>query len=1187
MKPLPCSKLGRAAVILSCLFLIGCSARSQGQNAKKPAATNEYHGIKVVDEFQWLENANDPTVQQWSASENAKARSVLDNLPTRPLIEDRLTRLLTEGSTNYSSLIWRKGKLFMLKFQPPAQQPLLITLDSITNLASEKVVLDPNQLSADGSTSIDWYVPSWDGKLAAISLSERGSELGTLYFYDTETGQKRVDIVTRVNGPTAGGSVAWNADGSGVFYTRYPHKGDRPDADLAFYQQVYFHKLGTPEAQDTYEIGKEFPRIAEVELEARTDGRYLMATVSNGDGGEYAHYLRESSDNWRQITRFEDKIKSIKFGRDPLYIEWGKDETMYLLSRATSPFGEILRLPLARPQLTNAYVFVDASTNEVIQDFFPSASGMCFIFLKGGPCEFGYFDYFANIIRVQPNRIPTAIQEVVVTQGDEVLFRTETFTEPYVWSVYNPTRDAQRIDRTIFSGHSPVSFSDVEVLRQTVISKDGTKVPLNIVRKRGTRMNGENPTLLSGYGGYGVSITPEFDVTRRVWLDQGGVLAIANLRGGGEFGENWHHAGALTNKQNVFNDFAACAEFLIRSNYTKPSKLAVEGGSNGGLLMGALLTQRPELMQAVVSHVGIYDMLRVERDPNGEFNVTEFGTVKDPDQFRALYGYSPYHRVADKTYYPSVLMLTGEHDGRVNPAHSRKMVARLQSATTSSRPILLRTSSKTGHGHGTALNEWIQQLTDVYSFLFEQLGIEYSVIDRGPWAGGVSPNSALVKAKLVREGMNARLLLSKTPALAEPISFGLVPSQAEHANVVAFPLANLDPDTQYYYGLEINGRLDKKKRGQFRTFPAPGPASFKMAWASCARTGSTGDVFDRIRENQPLFYINVGDFHYSDIRTNVKSLFRAAYDAVLASPQQADLYRNVPFDYVWDDHDFGGNSATGKSTTHEAARSAYEEYVPHYPLVFGQRGPIAHSFSVGRVKFIVTDLRSKRDDPRKKDGPDKSMMGAEQKEWFKKELLEANGKYPLICWMSSVPWIGTAGTNVYAPVKTNQFGFIHHTNLVYTPRTNVNRGGFGERRTSIDEDHWSVFTHERREIADFIKSNHISGVCILHGDSHMLAADDGTYSDYATGGGMPFPVMGAAPLDRDPSLKGGPYSQGVYRVRDKEGEGCFGLLFVDDKGDHIDVRFSGRNHKNDEKISLKFTVPASKRVAQSEPDGGK
>ena len=309
---------------------------------------------------------------------------------------------------------------------------------------------------------------------------------------------------------------------------------------------------------------------------------------------------------------------------------------------------------------------------------------------------------------------------------DRVLFRETSFTAPSAWYLCEPSRGegAGRIEKTALASTSPVDFSDIEAVREFATSKDGTKVPVNILRRKGTKLDGNNPTLLTGYGGYGISLRPEFDFVNRVWFDRGGIVAIANLRGGGEYGEAWHFAGNLTHKQNVFDDFAACAQHLIDRGYTQSARLAVEGGSNGGLLMGAFLTQHPDLARAVVSHVGIYDMLRVELDPNGAFNVTEFGTVKDSAQFQALYAYSPYHHVVDGTKYPAVFFLAGENDGRVNPSNSRKMTARLQTATSSGLPILLRLSGDSGHGMGTALTERIAQDADVFSFLFDQLGVK-------------------------------------------------------------------------------------------------------------------------------------------------------------------------------------------------------------------------------------------------------------------------------------------------------------------------------------------------------------------------------------------------------------------------------------------------------------------------------
>jgi len=301
-----------------------------------------------------------------------------------------------------------------------------------------------------------------------------------------------------------------------------------------------------------------------------------------------------------------------------------------------------------------------------------------------------------------------------------LLVRITTFLAPPAWQRYDPA--AEKLAPTGLHETGAADFSDTEVVREFATSRDGTKVPLNIIRRKGTKLDGSNPVLLIAYGGYGISLGPFYDPGMRPYLDHRVVYVIANLRGGGEYGEAWHRAGMLTRKQNVFDDFAAAAQWLIDAHYTTPARLAIEGGSNGGLLMGAALTQHRELFRAVVSHVGIYDMLRVELQPNGAFNVTEFGTVKEQDQFRALYAYSPYHHVQDGVQYPAILFLTGANDPRVDPSHSRKMIARLQASETK-RPVLLRTTSEAGHGIGTALSEQIAQAADVMAFLFDQWGI--------------------------------------------------------------------------------------------------------------------------------------------------------------------------------------------------------------------------------------------------------------------------------------------------------------------------------------------------------------------------------------------------------------------------------------------------------------------------------
>lgn len=682
--------------------------------AEKKPVSNEYHGTKVEDDYQWLENDDDPAVKAWSEAENKRARAALDSLPSRQKIEEQLKKWFAKTSPSYSSMVIRPGLLFSLKSQPPKQQPMLVTLASPNDLKSEKVLLDPNQLDSKGTTTIDWFEPSLDGKKVAVSISKGGSEDGTLHFYEAATGKELGDTIAHVQYPTAGGSAAWNADGSGVYYTRFPRKGERPEEDLNFYQQVYFHKLGTPDGEDTYAVGKDFPRIAEILLESSHDGKYVLASVANGDGGDFAHYLLGPDGAWKQITQFSDQVKLARLGRD---------NSLYLLSRANAPRGKVLRLTLDTPDLSKAVEIVPAS-EAVVQRLEPAANALYAGELLGGPSQIRRFDLDGKNGATIPIPPISNVQEMVAQDDGSLLFKALSYTEPPAWFAVEAGQSEPQ--KTALVSTSPVSFSDIEVSREFATSKDGTKIPLNIVRRKGTKLDGSNPTLLYGYGGYGISMSPSFDFTRRLWFDRGGVYVVANIRGGGEFGEEWHKAGNLTNKQNVFDDFAAAAQYLIDQKYTNPQKLALLGGSNGGLLMGALITQHPDLMRAVVSQVGIYDMLRVELAPNGAFNVTEFGTVKDADQFKALYAYSPYHHVTEGTKYPAILMMTGANDGRVAPYHSRKMTARLQEANKSEHPILLRTTTSAGHGIGTALSERIKQLADMYSFLFAQLEMKPS-----------------------------------------------------------------------------------------------------------------------------------------------------------------------------------------------------------------------------------------------------------------------------------------------------------------------------------------------------------------------------------------------------------------------------------------------------------------------------
>ncbi len=679
---------------------------------EKHPVTDEYYGMKIVDNYRWLDDLSRPEVRKWNDAQNAYTREMLDKFPSWEPLYERIKGLLADTSATYSSLTFR-GKLFAMKRQPPKNQPFLVVLESYMGTASDRVIVDPNEINPKGTTSIDWYVPSRDGKLVVLSLSENGSEDGSGVIFDVETGKKLEDVVPRVQYPTGGGDVEWNANNTGFYYTRYPQGNERPEEDRNFYQQVYFHKLGTPASSDTYVLGREFPKIAEIRFSSTDDGKYVLATVANGDGGDFEHYLLGPGGKWIQLTTYEDQVKATAFG---------PDGTLYMLSRKDAPKGQILAVKLAggrpgKPQL------VVKEGEWSIESLLPTKSRLYVSEILGGPERAAAYDRGGNFIADLSSEPVASVGGMVRLEGDEILYGMETYTAPFAYYRYDAR--TERSEKTALAQAAKVDLSDIEVSREFATSKDGTRIPMNILKKKGTSLNGLNPTILYAYGGYGVSETPYYMANMRFWFDNGGIYVVANLRGGGEFGEEWHEAGRLLKKQNVFDDYAACAQWLIDNKYTSPSKLVAMGGSNGGLLMGAELTQHPELFRAVVSYVGIYDMLRVELFPNGQFNTTEFGSVKDPEQFRALYAYSPYHHVVDGTKYPAVLFVTGDHDGRVDPANSRKMTARLQAATASGYPILLRTSSNAGHGIGSSLSDVISQRADVYAFIFQQLGMEF------------------------------------------------------------------------------------------------------------------------------------------------------------------------------------------------------------------------------------------------------------------------------------------------------------------------------------------------------------------------------------------------------------------------------------------------------------------------------
>ncbi len=666
--------------------------------------TEVHHGVRVVDRHRWLEDGKDPEVDAWTRARHAEARTMLDALPLRAAVADRLRAIYSADRESWGGLKLRGELRFVLHRPPGAQQPILKVFPG------DRTLLDPLAEDPTGKTHIDWYRPSPDGAVVAVSLSKAGTESGDVHLLRTATGMPIAgEVVPRVNGGTAGGDLAWAPDGRSFHYTRYPRPAERPEAELNFHQQLWRHTLGQPD--DTYVLGKELPKTAQIRFDVGP-GRRLLATVQHGDSGVFELHRTDDGAKWTKIAAPNDGI---------VQGTWAPDGGLFLISRKGAPKGQIVR--------HRGGVVVPEGADTIISNFYASptmvatADRLFVGYQLGGPSTVRAFDHAGHVQPALPIPPVSAVSSLQPVGGDLVL-HVGSFTDAGGW--YRLTAGGQ-LKPTKFVDRSGVRFDDVDVVRELAPSKDGTKVPVNILRPKGAPVDGTGACVVTGYGGYGLSLAPRFRDSIRVLLDHGVCFAVANLRGGGEFGATWHSQGRLTDKQNVFDDFAGVLEHLAARKYASAKRIAIIGGSNGGLLMGATLTQRSDLPAAVASFVGIYDMLRVELSPNGVFNIPEFGTVKDAAQFRALHAYSPYHHVttsrAKAKAYPPTLLLTGANDPRVDPMQSRKFLARLHAAGATGR-AWLRVSFTSGHGGGAKLDERIAQSADAYSFLLHHLGVQ-------------------------------------------------------------------------------------------------------------------------------------------------------------------------------------------------------------------------------------------------------------------------------------------------------------------------------------------------------------------------------------------------------------------------------------------------------------------------------
>ena len=662
------------------------------------------HGETIPDPYRWLENGESSGTQEWTAAQNALTRSYLDAAPGREEIHRRLDQLLAIGAIGVPKPV--RGRYFYQRRDGRQNQPVLYLRVGVHG--DDTAVIDPNALDAAGSVALDWYYPSDDGRLLAYGLSENGSEQSVLQVLRVDSGEILDDRIPH----TRAADLAWLPDSSGFYYTRYPAPGQTPEGEEHYHRAIYFHRLGTDPAKDPLIFQpaekEHWPGVG-----LSPEGRWLVIGVAR-TFDQTDIYLQDLERGTPPVAVAKDLAASfdgeVAHGR------------LFLRTNLDAPTYRLYAVDPEHPAREEWREIVAPRADAVLEGVTVTAKSLALSYLERASSRLRLTDHEGRSGSEVP--LPTLgslFGAGAEWDGAELYFGFSSYTVPP--GVYRIDLDtgARELWRGVEADVDPSRFEVSQVAFQ---SKDGTEVSMFLVHRRGLVRDGSNPVYLTGYGGFNISMTPAFSRSLLLWLERGGVVAIPNIRGGGEYGEGWHQDGMLARKQNSFDDFIAAAEWLIRQRYTSPERLAVAGGSNGGLLMGAVLTQRPELFRAVVVQVPLLDMLRYHRFLIARLWIPEYGSAEDPAQFPWLRAYSPYHHVRDRVAYPAVLLATAESDTRVDPMHARKMAARLQAATSSPRPILLRLESRAGHGAGKPLNKVLEELTDTWAFVFSELGVE-------------------------------------------------------------------------------------------------------------------------------------------------------------------------------------------------------------------------------------------------------------------------------------------------------------------------------------------------------------------------------------------------------------------------------------------------------------------------------
>jgi prolyl oligopeptidase len=708
--------IGVAALVFAEDSRAGDSAPSSPAGppkAKVAPVEDNVQGHKIVDPYRYLENPGDPDTKVYVERELSYTRAILDPLPGRDKINARLSQLLEIGTVGAPQMGGRY--YFHTRREGNQNQPILYVREGVNGAINDedRVLVDVNKLSADGTVALDWWFVSEDGKYVAYGTSASGSEESTLHIIESATGKVLPDTIDR----TRFASVAWMKDSSAFYYTRHPKKGEVPDGQEVYHVKVFYHQIGGDPAKDPLIFGdrpnpQDIPNVTLSE-----DDRWLLINVEHG---------------W---TRTEMYLQDLQTKNPPLEITTGKDflygaeffeGKLYITTNEDAPHYRVFVADATNAK-RDSWKELIPQTDAVLQNASVTGGKLLAQYEHNATSELKLFGLDGK--KLADIQLP-ALGDVFSTSGrydrNEIFFGFQSFTVPP--SVYRV--DLTDVKSALWAKVDAPSIdpSAYDVQQVWYTSKDGTKVPMFVVNKKGIEKNGKNPTLLTGYGGFNISLKPTFNRSMYLWMEHGGIYAVANLRGGSEFGEDWHRAGMLEKKQNVFDDFIAAGEYLIAQKYTDKDHLAIQGGSNGGLLMGAMITQRPDLFRAVVCAVPLLDMLRYQNFQIAKLWIPEYGSAEDAKQFEWLYAYSPYHHVKAGQEYPAILFMTGDTDTRVDPMHAKKMAALMQAeaknGASQQKPILLRIETKAGHGQGKPVTKQIEENTDMYSFLFWQLGVK-------------------------------------------------------------------------------------------------------------------------------------------------------------------------------------------------------------------------------------------------------------------------------------------------------------------------------------------------------------------------------------------------------------------------------------------------------------------------------